>query len=1628
MSSTDDRIVRMQFDNAQFKKGAADTQKSLADLNKATDAAGKGKGLLDLGSNMEKVSVQASKMAIATTTALATIANKVTNVGLSMASSLTLDPLKSGFLEYESMLTKQNVIMNATGKSAKRVKQVLNNLNEYSDKTIYSFGDMTGAITKFVNAGVPLGTSVKTIKGIANAAAFAGANSEEASRAMYAFSQSMSLGFVGLQDWMQIENANMGTVRFKNELLKAGVAAGTLTKKGDMFVTKSGKMISATKGWRDGLQEQWASTEVLNKALGKYANSQTGLGKKAFKAAQEVRTFSAFMDTLKESIGSGWSSIFTSLIGDLGQSTKMWTGFSNAVGGAVGNFFNWLSVALKTWRTMGGFEKTMQGFKNILAPIGAIFDVIGTAFRNAFPASDSGAGKGLYAMSAGFEALTRPLQWLASGIRLLTGPMTVFFQIIKIGGAVIRQLIEWIIDLASGIKDMLTFKVDDGGFFGWLRDLGKWLTAPIKQISDLISKGKSLGDAFKGIKMPKLPKLPSLPGLPSMPNIGGGAGDAVGAGASAATKGLGKAQQLLKGFGSVLGKVGGAIKEFVGDLFSTGDEIGSVFGNIGDFIAKIGEGIAFVFGKINWEDVLAGFNLAVFATFALTMSKMFNAIAEGVTAVNNLKSTAVGVLQDTSGALKAFQRMAYAKGLMFIALAILALAAALWILSKIPAAKLATSLVAMGAMFLMLNATMKSFTGLLNSLSGKKVGITAVAVAASIAILAAAMFIMAGALILFNYVKWGSVLKGLVVMSVMVNAMTAIGNMAAKSAKNMLAGAVAITAMAWSMVVMAGALLLLALVDWESIAKAGVIIGGMVVALLLLTRVPAPTLMATGLAMLAISVGMIAMTIALLMMAMVKWESIGKLAVVLLALAIALGIMMAVGGPVAVSGMLGLGLGLMAIAVAALILNKVNWSSIGKIALILAILTVALAAIGLVSYFVAPALILLGIAVVLLGVGLLAFSTALALAMSVAAVGTAAFAAFATGAALAIAAFLQSLALQAPLMKDSFLKILQSLIDTVVEAVPMVIQGFKDLWKAVKKELGGDGKGGGSKGKDMQKSGQSWLGKITEGIKDKIPMVVEKAKELLIGFIQGLVKHAGQIGATAATFVAKFVGGIASKAGSIIESATKLITNWISGIGKMAGRISESAVTTVIKFINSFAATIRTNTPQLVKALFGVGTAVIAGLGDGLKSMADKPKEWIKSIVGKLPWWAKKLLHIKSPSRVFYDIGVFLVRGLTDGIQDNANSAIRSVASMVGGQIATASMYISQFIQDLDQQAIAARAKADGLAAAAERASKMADKTKTKTDDKAANKLEAAANAAEAKADAADARAEAAKEAQERKEEFNDASLIDKAKMRSEDAQTQLDAAKAAEQSAAKRLIQANALDKQAKVKGVTPAQRKALQKEADRLRAQAAADAKRANAALGNAKTAAADALKYQKMAGDEAAAAFQKAFEADAKSAENEAAYEKMTNAEKAAMRKKQAEELQKQADIDLAKAKELAYTDLEAANELAQLAQEEANQAREYLDESANLSKETTTSTGGGVLGTVVNIAPSEDAAIAMRAFEELYDTSIGAAATDASIEFNQYNTSPEALSPSEIYRQSNNLFNNAIDRLAEAADAA
>lgn len=419
----DERIVEMRFDNQQFERNVQTSLTSLDKLKQGLDLDGAAKGMEGLGdaakkcdlstlsSSAEVVLAKFSALEVMAMTALSNITNSAVNAGKRMISSFTIEPISTGFSEYELKMGSIQTIMASTGESLDKVNQKLDELNTYSDRTIYSFSDMTQNIGKFTNAGVKLNDAVAAIQGVSNVAAVSGANANEASRAMYNFAQALSAGYVKLIDWKSIENANMATVEFKTQLLESAVAAGTLTRTTDgMYKTiAKGTVIDATHMFNDSLQEQWMTTEVLTSTLKDYADETTEIGKKAFAAAQDVKTFSQLLDTLKESAQSGWAETWQLIVGDYEEAKATLREFSE--------FFSSIIDGSSKARNalLGGAMTSSWGqLKNEVSDAGVSVDAFCDALRET--ASESVDGLDRMIEEAGSFDATLSKGWLTTDI------------------------------------------------------------------------------------------------------------------------------------------------------------------------------------------------------------------------------------------------------------------------------------------------------------------------------------------------------------------------------------------------------------------------------------------------------------------------------------------------------------------------------------------------------------------------------------------------------------------------------------------------------------------------------------------------------------------------------------------------------------------------------------------------------------------------------------------------------------------------------------------------------------------------------------------------------------------------------------------------------------------------------------------------------------------------------------------------------------------------------------------------------------------------------------------------------------------------------------------------------------
>ena len=399
MSTTvDNRVVEMRFDNKHFESNVQTSLSTIEKLKQSLNFSNVSKSFDNLNSasrrfdispmsaGIETVRAKFSALEVMGVTALANITNSAVNAGKRMVSALTIDPIKTGFSEYETKINAVQTIMSNTaskGTTMADVTKTLNELNVYADKTIYNFAEMTRNIGTFTAAGVGLEDSAAAIQGIANLAAASGSTSQQASTAMYQLSQALAAGKVQLMDWNSVVNAGMGGEKFQ-EALKATAREHGIAV--DDMINKAGS-------FRESLKKGWITTDVLNDTLKKftvegakeYADAMVKSGKYTKEqadalvaeaeamndAATKVKTFTQLWDTMKESVQSGWAQTWELLIGDFEEAKEMLSSLSDFFGGIIEKFSHARNYVLES-----ALGKTITGLGDKLNAVGKVAEPI----------------------------------------------------------------------------------------------------------------------------------------------------------------------------------------------------------------------------------------------------------------------------------------------------------------------------------------------------------------------------------------------------------------------------------------------------------------------------------------------------------------------------------------------------------------------------------------------------------------------------------------------------------------------------------------------------------------------------------------------------------------------------------------------------------------------------------------------------------------------------------------------------------------------------------------------------------------------------------------------------------------------------------------------------------------------------------------------------------------------------------------------------------------------------------------------------------------------------------------------------------------------------------------------------
>lgn len=797
MSRTiDEKVVSMQFDNAQFEKNVRTSMSTLDRLKQSLNLNGAAKGLENVNSaargidmsplanGVEMVRSKFSALEVMAITTLANITNSAVNAGKRIAYSFTLEPIKTGFQEYETQINAVQTILSNTrskGTTLDQVNDALDELNHYADMTIYNFTEMTRNIGTFTAAGVDLDTSVSAIKGIANLAAVSGSTSLQASTAMYQLSQALAAGTVKLQDWNSVVNAGMGGQVFQDALKETARVHGIAID----------DMIKSEGSFRETLQKGWLTSEILTETLAKFTGDLTeeqlksmgyteeqakeivALGKDANDAATKVKTFTQLMDTLKEAAQSGWTQTWEYIVGDFEDAKKLWTTVSDTLSEMINNSAEARNKVVGEWAEKGGRAAGIEAIKNAFEGLMNIIKPIKEAFREIFPPVTS---EQLIKITEKVRDLTASFkEWTGREAGKIKSTFKGLFAVLDIFATVITKVAGGAVKLLGSLLSLGSGMVNVTG------SIGDWLSGLRDSIKETNIFGKAV-DALVGF----LQK--AIGGIKSFFSAIGQKID---------SSGLDGFLNVLKNIWEFLGKIGGKIGSAFGDFFRSGDlETGLHVLNSG-LIASI---------LIGFKKFLSGGSLD-------KVKDLLDGLMKPLENLKDKVKPAVSMLDELKGCLEAYQNDLRANTLIKLAAAIAILAAAIFVLSTIDPGKLGSALTGMAVLFIELvvaMAALDKFAGGYKN-SAKAIGIM---IGMSVSIL-----ILASALKNLSSLSWEELGKGLTgvlgLMAILVGAMKVMST----NGKGFRKGASQMILMAAALKILASVCKDLSALSWEGLGK-----------------------------------------------------------------------------------------------------------------------------------------------------------------------------------------------------------------------------------------------------------------------------------------------------------------------------------------------------------------------------------------------------------------------------------------------------------------------------------------------------------------------------------------------------------------------------------------------------------------------------------------------------------------------------------------------------------------------------------------------------------------------------------------------------------------------------------------
>lgn len=187
----------------------------------------------------------------------------------------------------------------------------------------------------------------------------------------------------------------------------------------------------------------------------------------------------------------------------------------------------------------------------------------------------------------------------------------------------------------------------------------------------------------------------------------------------------------------------------------------------------------------------------------------------------------------------------------------------------------------------------------------------------------------------------------------------------------------------------------------------------------------------------------------------------------------------------------------------------------------------------------------------------------------------------------------------------------------------------------------------------------SALNNLVTQVVTQLPTYVSQLVQAAVQFFRGIVDALPQV-------IPVVIQGVADLVNNILTSLPGFIGDMISAAVELFTGIVEAIPEVVPAILDGIADLLQQVWDSITSFdLVGAGTDLIQGLIDGIVSMGGAVIDAIGGVVGGAIDWAKGMLGIASPSKLFHQFGVYTMQGFEQGIDAAASGPIDAMSRVV---------------------------------------------------------------------------------------------------------------------------------------------------------------------------------------------------------------------------------------------------------------------------------------------------------------------------------------------------------------------------